>query len=129
MHAPSISFICCFCGYKVSHRLVQRFCVSRMMFGRPPAPQVNWDDMYFYQRLHHLFDHAADWFVSKVSWWMPSVGVGMILSLFVLSGPNAIGEGASVVLPTLSPLVRAPPFGLQLPEREGGPSEESEEEF
>ncbi|CBH16237.1 Archaic translocase of outer membrane 11 kDa subunit [Trypanosoma equiperdum] len=100
-----------------------------MMFGRPAVPQATWEEKYFYQKLHHLFDHAADWFVTKVNWWMPSIGAGMVLSLFVLSGPNAIAEGASVLIPTLSPVVRAPPFGLQMPEREGGPQEEDEEEF
>ncbi|KEG13989.1 putative variant surface glycoprotein [Trypanosoma grayi] len=99
-----------------------------MMFGRPPAPQVNWDEMYFHQRLRHLFDHGADWLVSKLNWWIPSVAAGMVLSLLVLSG-DPVAEGASVVLPTLSPVLRTPIFGLQMPEREGEAAEEDEEEF
>ncbi|KAG8344321.1 hypothetical protein TRVL_04850 [Trypanosoma vivax] len=99
------------------------------MFGCPPPPQVNWEDMYFYQKLRHLFDHASDWFISKADWWMPSVATGMVLSIFVLSGPNALPEGASIVLPTLSPVVRAPLFGTQAPEREGPAGEGDKEEF
>ncbi|ORC90485.1 putative variant surface glycoprotein [Trypanosoma theileri] len=99
-----------------------------MMFGRPPAPQVNWEGMYFYQRVHHLVDHAADWMVSRLDWWLPSIAAGMALSLLILSG-DPIAEGGAMVLPTLSPVVRTPSFGLQLPEREGQAPEEEEEEF
>ncbi|RNF15608.1 putative variant surface glycoprotein [Trypanosoma conorhini] len=98
-----------------------------MMFGRPPAPQVNWEEMYFYQKLHHLFDHGADWMISKVNWWIPSVAAGMALSLLLLS-ENPVAEGAAITMPTFSPVVRAPIFGLQLPEREGAPPEEDDED-
>ncbi|KAH9578322.1 hypothetical protein LSM04_002236 [Trypanosoma melophagium] len=98
------------------------------MFGRPPPPQAKWEEMYFYQRLHHLVDHAANWMVARLDWWLPTVAAGMALSLFVLSG-DPVGEGGAVVLPTLTPVVRTPIFGMQLPEREGQPQEEEEEEF
>ncbi|ESS64983.1 putative variant surface glycoprotein [Trypanosoma cruzi] len=98
-----------------------------MMFGRPPAPQVNWEEMYFYQKLHHLFDHGSDWMISKLNWWIPSVAAGMVLSLFLLS-ENPIGEGAAITLPNFSPVMRTPNFGLQVPEREGAPSDENEED-
>lgn len=100
------------------------------MFGRPPpaAPQKDWSEMYFHQKTMHLIDHAADWMFAKTNYWVPSVAVGMIASIFFLSGPMAIPEAMSLITPVLSPAIAPPLFGNQMPEREGGMGGEDEEE-
>lgn len=80
--------------------------------------------MYFYQRVQHLVDHAADYLIKKVNWWMPSVAVGMALSVFLLGGPEAPAMAGAIVLPSLSPVVTAPPFATPVvdgpaPEEDG----------
>ena len=91
------------------------------MFGRPQAPaQKDWYDMYFHQKLLHIIDHASDWVFSKTKYWVPSVGVAMAASIYLLSGPMAIPEAMSLVIPVISPAVSPPMFGNQMPEREGG---------
>ncbi|KAG5495001.1 hypothetical protein JKF63_02053 [Porcisia hertigi] len=99
-----------------------------MMFGRPQAPQKEWGKMYFYEKLHHLVDHTSNFVISKVDWWLPSVAVGMALSLFILGGQDALPQAASIVLPSATPAVTTPSFatpeGLQ-----GGAAPEDEEAF
>lgn len=97
------------------------------MFGRPPAPQKDWSELYFYEKVHHLFDHTADFVVAHVNWWLPSVAVGMALSLFVLGGPEGPAQAAAITLPSITPVVRAPPFSS--PEGQHGAAPEEEEEF
>eukprot|EP00331_Platyophrya_macrostoma_P003719 CAMPEP_0176431778 /NCGR_PEP_ID=MMETSP0127-20121128/15003_1 /TAXON_ID=938130 /ORGANISM="Platyophrya macrostoma, Strain WH" /LENGTH=100 /DNA_ID=CAMNT_0017813827 /DNA_START=51 /DNA_END=353 /DNA_ORIENTATION=- len=98
------------------------------MFGRPAAPQKDWSEMYFYQKVQHLVDHGADWILSKTKWWIPSVAVGMTVSVFLLSGPMAIPEAMNLVGPIVTPSLSAPLFGNQMPEREGMHGEDDEEE-
>lgn len=100
------------------------------MFGRPQAPpQKDWFDMYFHQKLQHVVDHAADWMFAKTKYWIPSVGVAMAVSIFFLSGPMAIQEGMSLVVPVLSPALQPPLFGLAMPEGpHGGDDDDMGEE-
>lgn len=98
------------------------------MFGRPQAPpQKDWYDMYFHQKLLHVVDHAADWMFSKTKYWVPSVGVAMVASIFLLSGPTAIQEGMSMALPILTPAIQPPLFGMQMPEGPGGDHEDDDD--
>jgi hypothetical protein len=98
------------------------------MFGRPQAPpQKDWFDMYFHQKLMHVVDHAADWMFAKTKYWLPSVGAAMAVSIFFLSGPMAIQEGMSLVVPVLSPALQPPMFGLAMPEGPGGEEEGDED--
>ncbi|EPY29643.1 hypothetical protein STCU_03378 [Strigomonas culicis] len=98
------------------------------MFGRPQAPKKDWDELYFYEKVRHLIDHVSDFMVSKVNWWLPSVGVGMVVSLFVIGGPEAPVAAFSMASATLSPVVLTPPFAT--PEgAPSGPAPEEEEEF
>lgn len=98
------------------------------MFGRPQAaPQKDWYDMYFHQKLLHIIDHTADWMFAKTKYWIPSVGLGMAASLFLLSGPMAIPEAMQLVLPVLSPSLAPPMFGNEMPEH-GGHGEDDEDE-
>lgn len=98
-----------------------------MMFGRPQAPQKEWANMYFYEKVHHLVDHTADFVISKASWWIPSVAVSMAVSMFFLGGPDALPQAASVVLPAVNPLITTPSFSSPEGERGGaGPADEEE---
>ncbi|CBZ29837.1 conserved hypothetical protein [Leishmania mexicana MHOM/GT/2001/U1103] len=99
-----------------------------MMFGRSHAPQKEWGNMYFYEKLHHLIDHTSNFVISKVDWWLPSVAVGIALSLFVLGGPEALPQAASIVLPSATPAVTTPLFAT--PDApQGGAAPEDDEEF
>ncbi|KAK7198846.1 Archaic translocase of outer membrane 11 kDa subunit [Novymonas esmeraldas] len=99
------------------------------MFGRPQAPQKEWGNMYFYEKLHHLIDHTSDFVISKVNWWLPSVATGMALSLFLLGGPEALPQAASIVLPSVTPAITTPPFAMAEGQHGGGGATEDEEEF
>lgn len=83
--------------------------------------------MYFYEKLHHLVDHTVDAVIGKANWWLPSVAVGMALSLFILGGPDSVPQAASIVLPSMSPVIVTPPFAS--PENpQGGPAPPEEDE-
>ncbi|TPP55645.1 hypothetical protein CGC20_11195 [Leishmania donovani] len=87
-----------------------------------------WGSMYFYEKLHHLIDHTSNFVISKVDWWLPSVAVGIALSLFVLGGPEALPQAASIVLPSATPAVTTPPFAT--PDGpQGGAAPDDDEEF
>lgn len=102
------------------------------MFGRPPAaaPQKDWSELYFHQKVVHITDHVSDWMFAKSKYWMPAVGVSMVASLLLLSGPMAIPEGAQMLMPILMPVAGAPVFGNQMPDHPDMPhGGEDEEEF
>ena len=99
------------------------------MFGRPQAsaPQKDWSELYFHQKLLHVIDHTADWVFTKVNYWIPTVAVGMAASILLLGGPMAPGELMSLTLPTLSPMLPPTSFGQQMPERGPGGGDDDEE--
>lgn len=85
--------------------------------------------MYFYEKVRHLVDYTADFVIDKVNWWMPSVAVGVAVSLFLLGGPEAPAQGAALVIPAISPVVRSVPFASPAELQHGGAPEEEELEF
>ncbi|KPA76779.1 putative mitochondrial hypothetical protein [Leptomonas pyrrhocoris] len=99
------------------------------MFGRPQAPQKDWGSMYFYEKVHHLVDHTADFVIAKVNWWMPSVAVGMALSLFILGGPDSVPQAASIILPSATPVLVTPQFSSPPNQQGGAGAPEDEEDF
>lgn len=96
------------------------------MLGRPPSAQKDWDQMYLYERVHHLVDHTANFIIAKVNWWLPSVAAGVALSIFIIGGPEAPQQGMSLVVPSFVPVVRAPPFASPSPEGHGDAAPEEE---
>ena len=99
------------------------------MFGRHlQAPQKDWSSMYFYEKLHHLVDHTADFVIAKVNWWVPSVAVSIAVNLFLLSGPESIPNAASIILPSAWPVSTMPQFAsTEVPQGGAGAPEEEEE--
>ncbi|AIO01336.1 hypothetical protein LPMP_330430 [Leishmania panamensis] len=98
-----------------------------MMFGRPHALQKEWGNMYFYEKLHHLVDHTSNFVISKVDWWLPSVAVGIALSLFILGGPEALPQAASIILPSATPAMTTPPFASPEGLQSGAAPEDAED--
>lgn len=96
------------------------------MFGRPQAAQKDWDDMYMYERVRLLVDSTADFIIDRVNWWLPSVAVGMLVSIGLIGGPEAPQQLASIFIPSAIPVVRAPPFASPMAEGGGGAAEEED---
>jgi hypothetical protein len=93
------------------------------MFGMPQAaPKPDWADMYFYQKLGHVIDTGADFVFSKMNWWLPTVGVSMVASLFLFSQGDLIPQLSMLAMPVLLPHPAAPAFGQRMPQ--GGPDGE-----
>lgn len=85
--------------------------------------------MYFYEKVHHLIDHTADFMIAKSNWWMPSVAAGMALSLFLLGGPDALPQAASIIIPSATPVVVTPQFSSPEGPQGGAGAPEDDEEF
>lgn len=98
------------------------------MFGRSQAPAgKSWGEMYFYEKVHHLVDHCASVLINKVDWWVPSVAVGIVLSVFLVAGPEGPMQGVGMVVPSVTPVVRVPSFASPEGTPQGGAPEEDEE--
>uniref|UniRef100_A0A7S1R6M6 Archaic translocase of outer membrane 11 kDa subunit n=1 Tax=Neobodo designis TaxID=312471 RepID=A0A7S1R6M6_NEODS len=97
--------------------------------GMPQQPKTEWADMYFYQKLQHLVDSGADFVHSKMSWWLPAVGISMAGSLFLFSGGDIFNQGAMLLSHVALPHPTAPAFGQRLPpEAMGGPGGDDEDD-
>lgn len=86
------------------------------MFGRRPPPPVNWDELYFYEKVQHVTDQSIDFLLSKCRWWLPSVTAGVLLSFFLMGGPDALLQvstiGSVVIQPAVSPVLFQTPKGV-----------------
>ena len=93
----------------------------------PPAASVEWKSLPFHQKFHHLLDHASDFIMMKYKWWLPSVGVSMLVSLVMFSPEGPIPELMNFGMTYGSPMVQGSVFGRRMPNQEGGPLMDEEE--
>lgn len=93
-----------------------------MMFGRPP-PQKEWDDMYLFEKVQHLFDLCCDYVIGKSQWWIPTVAIGMALSVYLFGGAEGPVQSVMLASSALSPVARSPAFGTPVPRHPGADSD------
>eukprot|EP00758_Cryptobia_borreli_P003057 Tbor_TRINITY_DN3494_c0_g1::TRINITY_DN3494_c0_g1_i2::g.3755::m.3755 len=77
------------------------------MFGLPrqqSAPQKSWNELYFHRKVLMLIEHGADFIIDNCNYWIPSVCLTIVGSLFVFSGPNFIPEALSIAIPVTMPV-------------------------